>query len=176
MPRQRAKAGGEVIHGRFFKGGQFIPAEFIIDPPFDELAQSFRGVNKRIAKPLEKLVEKIFNRLQKNTPRRTGKLVQSQSYSRMGDLVWHIYESVDPPYGKFISTGVPAAKINPILPRKEKALWWPGLPHPVRAVYNHPGIKANPYVPKTVDDSMKDIEQTANKIGDDVIVSILDVR
>lgn len=175
MARRRARAGGEWVGGAWFKGGQFVPdVLYEIDPDLKRLGKAFGGQKKRIEKEIKGLAKRIYKRLQKNTPRRTGRLVRSQKLTKAGDLTWEMSENVSPPYGLYISKGVPAEKINPILPREKKALYWPGLPHPVKAVYKHPGIKANPYVPRTIDDSLDDIQETADRIGGDIIVQIID--
>lgn len=48
-------------------------------------------------------------------------------------------------YGAYVARGVEAGKLNPILPRNKRALYWAGAAHPVAYVLNHPGIRANPY-------------------------------
>ena len=37
-----------------------------------------------------------------------------------------------------------------IRPRRRKALWWPGLEHPVKVVH-HPGVRPRPYLRPTAD-------------------------
>jgi len=44
-----------------------------------------------------------------------------------------------------------------IRPRNKKALWWPGLPHPVSQV-NHPGLPARPFLGISDDDEAEAVE------------------
>lgn len=47
MATRRAKAGGETIGGRFFKGGQFIPADFILK--YEDRTNDVLGAAERAA-------------------------------------------------------------------------------------------------------------------------------
>jgi len=75
-------------------------------------------------------------------PIKTGELREStDAFEDRGSIV------VGPvaPHAVPVARGVKAGKINPILPRNKKALFWPGASHPVKAVYNHPGMRAQPF-------------------------------
>jgi len=139
-------------------------------PPLEQLSRHFRVSRKReMAAGVGTVAGRTMSALAKVTPRRTGRLSRGQRLIKRGALEWEISE-VDF-YGQILRDGVPAGAMNPILPRQKKALWWPGLPHPIAAVRNHPGIKKNDYFQKAINNSKGDREkagvQVAVKLSED---------
>jgi len=57
-----------------------------------------------------------------------------------------------------------------VFPVKKKALWWPGLPHPV--AYARPS-KANPFMMRAKDKAMPEVRRMAGKIGARVTEAIV---
>jgi len=106
---------------------------------------------------------RVKSNLSKVTPRKSGALVRSQRLKKKGALEWEIIEGKF--YGRIIRAGLPATKINPILPVRKRALWWPGLPQPVAAVRNHPGIKKNDYFDKAIRASRGDVEKVSKEVA-----------
>ena len=96
-------------------------------------------------------------------PIRTGELREST------DIYIHGNEMVIGPVAPHavpVARGVLPSKRNPILPRKKKALFWKGATHPVKAVYHHPGMRANPFDLKTVAEIGYKINRMADVVAD----------
>lgn len=147
---------------------------FIYKPPLHVIAKKWRQDHRHtLERGMDRLSERLFDRLKRNTPVRIGALVRSMRLDRGRGLVWKMTENVDPPYGLFQRQGVPAAKINPIVPVRKQALFWPGAAHPVKIVRNHPGIRSNDYAAKTVKDSSGDIKKAADDLGADITTSVI---
>lgn len=68
-------------------------------------------------------------------------------------------------YGFWVHEGT---KPYTIRPRTKQALWWPGLRHPVKLV-RHPGIKKNPYIPRTITKSEGQVNKIFEKLTDRII-------
>jgi hypothetical protein len=134
------------------------------DPPLEQLSRHFRISRKReMALGVGTVAGRTLSALRKVTPVKTGRLKRGQRLIKKGELEWEISE-VDF-YGQILRDGVPAASMNPIVPRQKKALWWPGLPHPIARVNNHPGIKKNDYFQKAIDNSRGDREKAQAKVA-----------
>lgn len=58
-----------------------------------------------------------------------------------------------------------------IYPSSKKALFWKGASHPVRRV-KHPGIRANPFLRKAVDQSASSIDQLFTKAVSDTLDTV----
>lgn len=116
------------------------------DPSAERLTRVWSASQRgKVSDTIDRVSDVVMDNLKRTTPQKTGALLASQRVIATSDLESKIVETVDPPYGLFQRQGVPANKINPILPVRKKALWWPGARHPVAAVRNHPGIKKNDY-------------------------------
>jgi hypothetical protein len=143
------------------------------NPTFRGLARVFKTpVTKFVGFRTGKAAGIVKVNLRRTTPKKTRRLVNSQFLRQTGSTEWTIGERVDPPYGFFQRQGVPARKINPILPRRKKALFWEGARHPVAAVYKHPGIKPNPYFQRAIDMSQAGMKKEANRITGDIEAQI----
>lgn len=68
--------------------------------------------------------------------------IQMRDAEVRGDRVVGIWGSWSIAYALPVEKGT---RPHPIYPRRKKALWWPGLPHPV-AMVNHPGTEARPFL------------------------------
>lgn len=144
-----------------------------VDPTTQELAKAYSVSQRgRIQIGVLNSANVTKANLRKTTPRRTSKLVLSQRLEKRGPLTYAIFETVDPPYGLFQRQGVVASKINPILPVRKKALYWPGARHPVKAVRNHPGIKPNDYWQRAIDMSNQNYEKEGEKVAAEIEASI----
>jgi len=132
------------------------------DPSTKELTKAWSFSQKgNIGFGVLQMISDLKSILARVTPRRTGALVRSQKIVKVSDLERKIIETVEPPYGLFIRTGVPPSRINPILPVRKKALFWPGARHPVAAVHNHPGIKKNDYWKTAIDMNESNMKKEA---------------
>jgi hypothetical protein len=92
-------------------------------------------------------------------PKKSGKLAGGIHKTPSGEYGYNIYESHK--HGLWVREG---AIGHTIYPRKKKALYWPGLPHPV-AVAFHPGIRGsrrNPYPERAVSKSAPLVEAELN--------------
>ncbi len=124
------------------------------------LSQDFRPI---IARGYKKVAEVIWRAAVAEAPKKTGKLAGGLGKTPSGEFGWRIYESHK--QGIFIREGtVP----HLILPRKARALAWPGLPRPVTRV-NHPGIRnKNLYPERAVSRSAGEVEKTLEGIGAEI--------
>lgn len=75
-------------------------------------------------------------------PIKTGALVSSILVVRASKYTWFVRVGTD--HWWYQEYG--ARPHGPILPVKKKALWWPGLSHPIARVELHPGNKAQPFM------------------------------
>jgi hypothetical protein len=141
-------------------------------PDLEAVGKAFRKSRVGdIDKKMEALSIVIHRHILEEAPERSGNLKKSIQRKRRGQFVYEIFVDRRMRGGKYeraIRLGMPASKINPILPKKRRALFWPGARHPVKAVYNHPGIKANPYWERGLDKSESDINRAEQVIGSDI--------
>ncbi len=124
---------------------------------------------------LSKLSKKIHKNVSRAAPKRTGKLVGNIDELKVSYLHYEIREPGPERvrYAIPVRAGVKRANINPILPRRKKALWWPGLPHPISIVRRHPGIKPNDYYKVGLIQSERDIDNSAAAIGRKIQVKFI---
>ena len=115
----------------------------------DKVISGFaRGIKTAtIAKSLSVYARAMGKAIQANAPVKSGKLKASIKVVQIGPLEWQVQEGVW--YGQLQRMGT-TKKNYPIYPRDKKALYWPGLPHPIAYVKSHPGFKANDYTNVTV--------------------------
>lgn len=115
---------------------------------FNEIATNFRIMAQLLDKYVNKMVGNssyaLYSQVLQNVPVRSGKLKRSISIRPQGENRFFITEGVI--YGQYIREGTKGG--YPIYPVNKKALWWPGLEHPIAYVSNHPGIAPNDYAQK----------------------------
>lgn len=87
-----------------------------------------------------------------NAPVRTSNL-RGSVYQSFGPLKGEI--GFNAKYAGWVHDGTSPYTIRP---KTKKALYWKGASHPMRLV-RHPGIKANPYLQRAVDDSQEQIDK-----------------
>ena len=122
-----------------------------------------------MAKAVKGISEKTTNNINRITPKKTGRLLQSHKLTRKQDLVYH-FEEHDP-IGDILRKG---ARRHSIVPIAKKALYNAAENFgPVKRVM-HPGIKKNDYINTGIDDSREDIRQIAADAG--FQISVLVVR
>jgi hypothetical protein len=93
---------------------------------------------------VRKIADIYRNMAREEAPKKTGKFAAGISKSSVGYLSWNINE------GKKLGAIIRNGSLSHIIrPKKAKALYWPGLPHPV-AWAAHPGTKPNPYDERAV--------------------------
>lgn len=98
-------------------------------------------------------------------PFRTGFLIQSFSAQILAfSATWFPTAS----YAPDVEFGTAPHTIWPV---NGEALWWPGLPHPVKRV-NHPGTKANDYMGRILAMSTADINSIFGHALEMIISSI----
>jgi hypothetical protein len=122
-----------------------------------------------------KLSKKIHKNVVRAAPKRTRKLSRAIKELKVSFLHYEVREPSpnEVEYVLPVRLGVRKVKINPILPRVKKALFWPGLPHPISAVRNHPGIKPNDYYKVGLLQSERDIDKSAATIGKKIQVRFI---
>jgi hypothetical protein len=112
------------------------------------------GVNFKDAKRagMIALVEEIEARGVKHTPVRTGELANSEnSHVNQDGSEGKVQATAK--HARFVHDGTgiygPKGKEIIILPKKKKALFWPGGKHPVKKVVQQ-GIRPNPFFKKAL--------------------------
>ncbi len=138
-------------------------------------AKVTRGYPLIFDKELGKLSKKIHKNVVKAAPKKTEKLSKNIDELKVSFL--H-YETREPSPSRVqyvlpVRLGVRASRINPIRPRLKKALWWPGLPHPISVVQNHPGIRPNDYYKVGLTNSERDLDKSAAIIGRKIQVKFI---
>ena len=128
------------------------------------LSQDFRPV---IARGFKKVADVIRLAAIAEAPKKTGKLAGGISKTPNGEFGWNIYESHKK--GLWVREGTIG---HSIYPRKKKAIFYEGLPHPVAWVA-HPGIRhKNPYPERAVAKSEGEVETTLEGIGAEIVKKI----
>src|SRR5262249_14614796 len=132
-------------------------AEFKVEiQGLDQLLANLKEAPAIAAPILQRALAASQAVLAKNTvkgvvPWRTGFLVQSfMAELTSGMLRWFPTAS----YAGFVEFGT---KPHTILPKRAKALYWPGADHPVARV-NHPGTKSNPFMERIIAASQPEID------------------
>lgn len=144
-----------------------------VDPTTEELAKAYSFPQRtKIQIGVLSSANVTKANLRKTTPQDSKRLLFSQRLEKRGPLTYEIFETVEPPYGLFQRQGVPASKINPIVPVNKEALFWPGARHPVKIVRNHPGIKRNDYWQQAIDMSEPRYVQEGEKVAAEIEASI----
>ena len=149
-------------------------------PPLEKLAAEFRVSRvAQISDGVQIATLAISRNIGRETPVDTGRLKRSRRVQRAAGsrLAYEIFETGprNKKVGAIQRAGVPANKINPILPVRKKALFWPGAMHPVRVVNNHPGIKQNDYWQRGIDNSEGDIDRAMAGVNEDIEADIIAV-
>jgi hypothetical protein len=148
-------------------------------PPLEKLAAEFRVDRKpQISAGVATGAAAVSRNIGKETPVKTGRLKRARRLRRFAgnQLAYEIFE-IGPRalVGAYLRAGVPANKINPILPVRKKALFWPGAAHPVRMVRNHPGIAKNDYWQRGIDNSTTDLKDAMKDVAKEIEADIVAV-
>ena len=136
----------------------------------DKLQAAFKQSPETVRNVMNPVLHTAINILGKYTvkgvvPWRTGRLTQSFIAS-YGDLMAMWRPTVN--YAIFVHEGTGP---HVILPVKKNALMWPGAAHPVKKV-NHPGTRANPFMPRIIQNAKSDIDALLQK-GLDKLTSVI---
>ncbi len=143
-----------------------------INPPIKEITPRFRkSYKKDFSKRLHDTAKRVHRTIVHEAPKRTGALRRAIKLKRVNETSFTVQvdqRAKAAKYEPLVRLGVRPERINPILPKRKKALYWPGARHPVKAVYHHPGIKANPYFERGMRKSDHYIRQLEKDITQDV--------
>lgn len=139
----------------------------------DRLRDALRKSPETVAKRLESGLEAaslvvLKNANETNVPHKSGNLLRSFTV-RKSLLQREVFpDSKKAPYAIYVHEGT---KAHRIVPRSKKALYWAGARHPVKGV-NHPGTKANKFMPRILDRATPEIQrgmlQVVEKILNDL--------
>ena len=130
---------------------------------------------KALGKPHERVIREGFNNIGdaalqltiEEAPKKSGEL-RSQIHLRKSRWTWSIVEGPTK-HGLWIREGTIG---HSIFPKKKKALWWPGLPHPIAWTPN-PGIRnRNNYPQRAHSRLTNSISRTLPMIGQSIIIGI----
>lgn len=108
----------------------------------------------------------FWGNIRREAPVNHGRLSGSFDLRRENDLVYHITSGVIYAMAVYSGTGI-RGNINlgasgepfDIFPVKKKALYWTGADHPVKAVYDHPGMRSNPYIDRAADSTRSRVDE-----------------
>jgi len=129
-----------------------------------------KEVSRRLSKDLTRVmgdnfdgIAKIIQRdIRDKAPKKRGKYAKTIMVRRNGQFNFVIYDGWP---GSLLRAGSPP---HEIWPRKKKALWWPGLKHPV-AMVNHPGFKARTHVEDGLNAAQGDITRATKNLGTKIV-------
>ena len=119
-----------------------IKIEGLSQKDFDRLIRTAR---RAIALAIKYTATEVWGNVRKEAPVDHGRLAGSFQLEKVDDLSYRIWSGVE--YAWAVHEGT-----NPhvIEPKNKKALYWKGAKYPVKRVM-HPGIKANPYADRAVE-------------------------
>lgn len=138
-------------------------------------ARGIEKTAKALGKPHEQVIRAGFDNIGdaalrltiEEAPKKTGEL-RSQIRLRKSRWTWSIVEGPTK-HGLYVREGTAAHFIVPV---KKKALYWPGLPHPV-AYANNPGIRnRNNYPQRAHSRLTNSISRTLPLIGQNIVIAI----
>ena len=139
-----------------------------VDPPLDHITLPFRRFRATaLDNQLEALSITIYHKIRDEAPKRSGNLIRSIQRKRRGRFDYDIFVDSRMKGGKYEHFVRLGTAPHLILPKKKKALFWPGLPHPVRMA-NHPGTKPDPYWDRGLDNAQSDINRAEELIGSQI--------
>jgi hypothetical protein len=156
----------------------FVKLGISAHPDIEHVALPFRkNYADDIDTKLEGLTVVTWRKIRDEAPERSGNLKRSIVWKRRGKLRYDILVDRKMKGGKYehyvrLGTSGPYT----IVAVRKRALWWPGLPHPVKAVYNHPGIKANPYWERGLRSAEADFDRAEKLIGTEIEQKLTDSR
>ena len=138
-------------------------------------ATGLKEAQKRLSKPLGRVMQDgflrmaqvVFDAVKAEAPRKTGKLAAGLSLR-----VSRNHFSISTGAVKYEQYPRLGTVGHSIYPRKKKALFWPGLPHPV-AWAAHPGIRRpNDYPTRGVAQAQGEISRLIPVIGGEIVQEI----
>ena len=145
-----------------------IKLDITANPDLDQVALPFRKFRgEALDGHLETLSVIVHRRIQEEAPERSGNLRRAIIRKKRGQFNYEI--AVDKrmkggKYEHFVRLGTSAHLIVPV---KKRALFWPGLPHPVKLA-RHPGTKPNPYFERGIENAQADIDRAEQLIATDI--------
>lgn len=100
------------------------------------------AINRRVNQTGDSVANAVARDARNNAPVQTGQLRSSIRKTASGDLKWRIWVGTD--HWNVMEYGT--KKRNYLIqPKLKKALWWPGIAHPVSQV-THPGVEPRPFM------------------------------
>lgn len=111
-----------------------------------------KAIDQQIQNKLVRAATTVERLAKQKCPRRTGRLVRSIT-RRIDKRKVTIGSNVS--YAPIVELG---SRPHIIKPKTAAALWWKGLPHPVKMVH-HPGTRPKPYLRPALMESKKEIER-----------------
>lgn len=126
------------------------------------LLKSPAVMTKNLSKAIKQTIFFTERKSVQNAPKRTGTLAGSV-YRNFAPLQGEI--GFKAKYAIFVHEGTSPYTIRP---RGGQALFWKGASHPVRRV-NHPGIKANPFLRRAIENNQPQIDEFFNQALQDTL-------
>ena len=162
-----------------------MPVEFTVRPNITQIEKRYRpSYRKKVNASLLKMTKAVKKNIYNEAPKRTGNLRKSIVVRTRRVYIHEV--TIDQrrkgaKYEPFVRLGVRPRggerNTGYIYPKRKKALWWPGLSHPIAFVgppitRKPPGQKANNYFERGVELSEPDIQKYERQIGTEIIRSI----
>jgi hypothetical protein len=131
--------------------------------------------DKKIEKHLGLIAHDLLGKARELAPKRRGVLAKGLRRRHPRKFEWTIEETGEGArFGRFVRSGTGP---HPIYPRVKKALWWPGLSHPIPWVgppYTrlHPGTPAIPYHERAVRYGLLDVDARVAQMAADLAETV----
>lgn len=137
------------------------------DSEVQELVKKFPSV---VALGWKYVANEFWGNIRREAPTIHGRLGSSFILEKYTELSYHIKSGVEYAMAVYsgtgtrgdISLGASGVPFD-IFPVKKKALYWPGADHPVKAVYDHPGMPSNPYIDRAEETTVNRVEEFINR-------------
>lgn len=137
------------------------------DSEVQELVKKFPGV---VALGWKYVATDFWGNIRRESPTDHGRLAGSFVLEKYSELSYHVKSGVEYAMAVYSGTGTrgdislgASGKPFDIFPVRKKALYWPGAEHPVKAVYDHPGMRSNPYVDRSAETTRARIDEFINR-------------
>lgn len=107
------------------------------------------NLDKKASDAVQKIATDVSAIAVERAGKDEGELIGSIEIRKPGPLERVVWVGAEHGIYQELGTGIHAPGgrgAYPIVPKEKKALWWPGLPHPIASVPEHPGNPPKPFL------------------------------